>query len=179
MKGALIALVVVAVFAVVAISGVLLRDYNQLETERSDIEARWARLKKDMTDRGDIVTEILRRAKGHPIGDSPIVNDLAKAHDALVSARTREEQMAANTRLSAALASLQRQDPRFMSDQALRDRLADAEQKIADDRREYNEAIQKYNTDLQLSPKNFSASLFRFQRYNAYFPTTNDETRPR
>jgi len=179
MKGALIALVVVVVFAAVALSAVLLRDYDQLQAERNDIEARWVRLDKDMKDHAEIVTEIVRTARTDRKGDSTAIDGVIQARDAVISAGSREEEMAANTRLSAALMSLRHSEPHITSNQNLGDRLADAEQKIADDRKDYNEAIQKYNTDLQLSPKNFSASLFHFHRYNAYFPTTDDENRPR
>jgi len=36
-------------------------------------------------------------------------------------------------------------------------------------RRRYNEAVQRYNTDIELFPKNIAASMFGFQRENAYF----------
>ena len=49
------------------------------------------------------------------------------------------------------------------------DELSSTENRIAVERRRYNEAVQKYNTSIDLFPKNIAASLFGFQRENAYF----------
>ena len=37
------------------------------------------------------------------------------------------------------------------------------------ERRKYNEVVQKYNTDIELFPKNIAASMFGFHRNDAYF----------
>ena len=41
--------------------------------------------------------------------------------------------------------------------------------RIAVERRKYNEAVQKYNTNIELFPNNIAASLFGFPRNDAYF----------
>ena len=51
----------------------------------------------------------------------------------------------------------------------LQDELAGTENRIAVERRKYNETVQRYNTDIELFPKNISASLFGFKREDAYF----------
>ena len=51
----------------------------------------------------------------------------------------------------------------------LQDELAGTENRIAVERRKYNEAVQRYNTDIELFPKNIAASLFGFHRNDAYF----------
>ena len=51
----------------------------------------------------------------------------------------------------------------------LQDELAGTENRIAVERRKYNEVVQKYNTDIELFPKNIAASMFGFQREDAYF----------
>jgi LemA protein len=53
----------------------------------------------------------------------------------------------------------------------LQDELAGTENRIAVERRKYNEAVQKYNTSIELFPNNIAASLFGFQRNDAYFKT--------
>jgi len=37
------------------------------------------------------------------------------------------------------------------------------------ERRKYNETVQKYNTDIELFPKNIAASIWGFKREDAYF----------
>ena len=54
----------------------------------------------------------------------------------------------------------------------LQDELSGTENRINVERRKYNEAVQKYNTDIALFPNNIAASLYGFQREDAYFKTT-------
>ena len=53
----------------------------------------------------------------------------------------------------------------------LQDELAGSENRIAVERRKYNEGVQRYNTSIGLFPSNLVASMFGFQRNNAYFKT--------
>src|SRR5208282_3796298 len=49
--------------------------------------------------------------------------------------------------------------------------LEGTENRILQARRRYNEAVQKYNTDIQLFPASLVASMSGFQRDDAYFKT--------
>ena len=51
----------------------------------------------------------------------------------------------------------------------LQDELAGTENRINVERRKYNEALQTYNTTLQLFPNNIVASMSGFTRNDAYF----------
>jgi LemA protein len=57
----------------------------------------------------------------------------------------------------------------------LQDELAGTENRIAVDRRDYNEAIKNYNIGVEQFPKNIAASIFGFHRDDAYFKTTEEE----
>jgi LemA protein len=51
----------------------------------------------------------------------------------------------------------------------LQDELAGTENRIAVERRKYNEVVQKYNTAIELFPANLVAGMFGFNRNDAYF----------
>ena len=53
----------------------------------------------------------------------------------------------------------------------LQDELAGTENRIAVERRKYNETVQSYNTQIQLFPNNIVASMSGFERNDAYFKT--------
>ncbi|HET6454943.1 MAG TPA: LemA family protein, partial [Armatimonadota bacterium] len=53
----------------------------------------------------------------------------------------------------------------------LQDELAGTENRIAVERRRYNESVQRYNTSIALFPNNLAASLFGFGRNDDYFQT--------
>jgi LemA protein len=56
----------------------------------------------------------------------------------------------------------------------LQDELAGTENRIAVERRKYNQAVQQYNTYIQLFPNNLVAGFSGFQREDAYFRTTEE-----
>jgi LemA protein len=58
----------------------------------------------------------------------------------------------------------------------LQDELAGTENRIAVERRKYNETVQRYNTSIQIFPNNIVAGLSGFSRNDAYF-TTNPASR--
>src|ERR1035438_2800573 len=53
----------------------------------------------------------------------------------------------------------------------LQDELAGTENRIAIERRKYNETLQSYNTAIQLFPNNIVAGMSGFERNDAYFKT--------
>jgi LemA protein len=106
---------------------------------------------------------------------------VANARAALLGAHSKQDEISANNQLSGAIGRLlvlQENYPQLKSNEnflRLQDELAGTENRIAVDRRDYNEAIKKYNTDVELFPKNIAASIFHFQPDNAYFQTPAEE----
>jgi len=92
-----------------------------------------------------------------------------------MGAKSPSEKIAADGQISSALGRLfvmVESYPNLKSDQnflRLQDELTGTENRIAVERRKYNEVVNKYNTDVQLFPKNIAASLFNFQTEDAYF----------
>ncbi len=109
---------------------------------------------------------------------------IANARAGLLSAGSkgdRSGEIAANNQLSGAIGRLlliQENYPQLKSNEnflRLQDELAGTENRIAVDRRDYNEAIQKYNTDIDLFPRNIAAAIFGFHRDDNYFKASEEE----
>ncbi len=174
-----IALVVVVVLLLVALvfGGKLISTRNQLVTERNAIEAQWHQVDVVLQRRADLIPNLVETVKGYAKHESGVIDAVASARAALNGARTPQDRIAANNMLDGALGRLLvivENYPNLKADQQflrLQDELAGAENRIAVERRKYNESVQRYNTDIELFPNNIAASLFGFTRNNAYFTT--------
>ena len=107
--------------------------------------------------------------------EQSVIDSVTKARAAMAGAQTPAEKIAADGQLTSALSRLMVVVENYPNIKAnenflrLQDELAGTENRIAVERRKYNETVQKYNTDIALFPQNIAASMFGFQREDAYF----------
>ena len=180
MKGALVVLGIVIIVGVI-LGGQLMGNRNGFVIEKNDIDARWAQVDNDMKRRADLIPNLVETVKGYAKQEQTVIGEVANARAALLGAHSKQDEMTANNQLSGAIGRLlvlQENYPQLKSNEnflRLQDELSGTENRIAVDRRDYNEAIKKYNTDVDLFPKNLSASLFGFHHDDAYFKTTEEE----
>lgn len=180
MKGALIVLGVI-VLAAVIVGSYLFGVRNDLVREQNMIQNNWAQVDNDLKRRADLIPNLVETVKGYAKQEQTVFGDIAAARSRLLNAPTPEGKIEANNQLSGALGRLlvlQEAYPQLKSNenfQRLQDELSGTENRIAVARRDYNEAITKYNTDIELFPKSLAASLFGFHRNDAYFKTTEEE----
>lgn len=180
MKGALIVLGVI-VLAAVIIGSYLFGVRNDLVREQNMIQNNWAQVDNDLKRRADLIPNLVETVKGYAKQEQTVFGDIAAARSRLLNAPTPEGKIEANNQLSGALGRLlvlQEAYPQLKSNenfQRLQDELSGTENRIAVARRDYNEAITRYNTDIELFPKSLAAGLFGFHRNDAYFKTTEEE----
>jgi LemA protein len=174
MKGLLIALGVIVVLALI-LGGSLIGSKNELVTEREGYKAQFQQVDVDLQRRLDLIPNLVETVKGFAKQELAVTDSVTQARAAMMGAKTPAERIAANNQLEGALGRLfviVENYPNLKSNEnflRLQDELAGTENRIAVERRRYNEAVQKYNTDIELFPKNIAASMFGFQRENAYF----------
>ncbi len=175
----LIAIVVLAVLILggLIVFGSVKGAYNDLATEREAIKAQWAQVDVALQRRADLIPNLVETVKGFAKHEETVFKDIADARSALLSAHTPQDKIQANGRLDTTLGRLlllQESYPQLRSNEnflRLQDELAGTENRIAVERRKYNEAVQHYNTDIALFPANLIASTFGFQPNDAYFKT--------
>src|SRR6202042_3342475 len=106
-----------------------------------------------------------------------IYTALADARAAMAGAHTPQEKINASNQVDSALGRLLvvvENYPNLKANENFRQlqfELEGTENRILQSRRRYNEAVQKYNTDLSLFPANVVGSMSGFQREDAYFKT--------
>ncbi len=168
MKAVLVIVGVVVLIAV--IFGVsLVGTRNTLVQERQSVDAAWSQVENVLQRRADLIPNLVETVKGYAKQEQTVYRDIANARAALGGARTPQQVLDANDQLSSALSRLLvivENYPQLKSNESfnrLMDELAGSENRIAVERRNYNEAVQRYNTDIQLFPKNIAAAMFGFQ----------------
>lgn len=157
--------------------GSLISARNELVAQSEAINGSWAQVDVALQRRADLIPNLVETVKGFAAQEKTVFEDLANARAALGGARNPQEAIQANARIDSALSRLLvvvENYPQLRSNEnflRLQDELAGTENRVAVERRKYNETVQKYNTYLQQFPNNLAASLFNFQRNDAYFKT--------
>ena len=174
-----IALIVIAVLLVVGLvfGGKIIGVRNDLVQQREAVNGQWSQVDVALQRRADLIPNLVEAVKGFAKQEKEVFGSIANARAALVGARTPQERIQANSQLDSALARLLvvvENYPQLKSNEnflRLQDELAGTENRIAVERRRYNEVVQRYNTTIALFPNNIAASIFGFNRNDAYFQT--------
>src|SRR5579859_2633964 len=155
MKVALVVLgVLFAIFIFIALvfGGMYVGRRNAMVTKSEAIKAAWAQVDNVLQRRADLIPNLVETVKGFAAHEETVFGDIAKARSALLSAGSPQEKIAANGQLDGALGRLLlivENYPQLKSNEnflRLQDELAGTENRIAVERKRYNETLQDYNT---------------------------------
>jgi LemA protein len=153
---------------------------NQMVIKNQAVEAQWHQVDVDLQRRADLIPNLVETVKGYAAQEQTVFGDIAKARSALLSAQSPSERIAANAQVEGALGRLLvivENYPQLKSNEnflRLQDELAGTENRIAVERRRYDEAVQDYNTYIGLFPNNIFAGWAGFKPNNAYFSATEN-----
>jgi LemA protein len=174
MKGALVILVVIVLIAL-GVGGMYVGRRNQMVVKNETVKSAWAQVDVVLQRRADLIPNLVETVKGYAAQEQTVFHDIAAARSALMGAQTPADKIAANGQLDGALSRLLvivENYPVLKSNEnflRLQDELAGTENRIAVERKRYNDSIQDYNTYIGLFPNNIFAGWAGFQRNNAYF----------
>lgn len=164
----------------IGLAGSYVERRNTMVQQKEAIQAAWAQVDTVIQRRADLIPNLVETVKGFAAQEKEVLSNIAEARAALGGARTPADRIAANDMLSGALSRLLvvvENYPELRSNQnfiRLQDELAGTENRIAVERRNYNQTVQQYNTYIQLFPNNLVAGLSGFAREDAYFRTTEE-----
>ena len=171
----LLAVLGVLVLIGLILGGAYVGSRNEMVRKNETVKQAWAQVDVVLQRRADLIPNLVATVKGYAQQEVKVFGDVANARAALLNARTPADKIAANGQLDGALGRLLaivENYPNLKSNQnflALQDELAGTENRIAVERRRYNQAIQDYNTYIGLFPNNIFARWAGFQRNNDYF----------
>src|ERR1700719_1264066 len=173
------ALVIIGVLILIALGifGWAAGARNTLVTERESVNGAWSQVDVALQRRADLIPNLVETVKGFAKQEQAVIKEVTDARAALGGARNPSEKIQANSQLDGALSRLLvvvENYPQLKSNEnflRLQDELAGTENRIAVERRKYNETLQDYNTYLSLFPNNIVAGMGGFARNDAYFKT--------
>jgi LemA protein len=174
MKQVLVVVLVLAIIGVM-VGGMYVGRRNEMVRKNEAVKAAWSQVDVVLERRADLIPNLVETVKGFAAQEQTVFADIANARAALLGARTPADRIAANNQLDGALGRLLvvvENYPQLKSSEnflRLQDELAGTENRIAVERRRYNEVLQDYNTYIGLFPNNVFAAWARFQRNGAYF----------
>jgi LemA protein len=177
MKTGIIALIVVGFIALV-VGGKYVSARNTMVVKNESVKSAWAEVDVVLQRRADLIPNLVETVKGFAAQEQTVFHDIAAARAALLGAQTPADKIAANGQLDGAigrLLAIVENYPQLKSNEnflRLQDELAGTENRIAVERKRYNDTLQDYNTYIGLFPNSIFAGWAGFHRNDTYFTAT-------
>src|SRR3981189_1618603 len=176
-KGLIVVVVIVALLLLVVLFafGQYVSVRNTLVAKNETVKAAWSQVDIVLQRRADLIPNLVETVKGIAGQEQKVFGDIAAARSRLLSANAPADKIAANQQLDGAIGRLLagvENYPKLKSNEnflRLQDELAGTENRIAVERKRYNDALQDYNTYVQQFPNSFFAKLAGFKPNEAYF----------
>ena len=171
-RGRTIGIVVLVVVVLVALGlyGAVKGTYNSLVAMDERVKGDWAQVENQLQRRYDLIPNLVNTVKGYAEQEKEVFTAVTEARSRVGGAGTVPEKIEANNELAGALSRLlvvMENYPELKSNQnflRLQDELAGTENRIAVERRRYNEAVVAFNTKLRTFPTVLIAGMLGFEK---------------
>ena len=146
--------------------------YNQIQTYDEQVNAAKGQIEVALQRRADLIPNLVETVKGFAQQESEVLTNVTQARAGLQQALQRpggtdvQELANANAQLSRSISVVVEAYPELRSNEnflRLQDELAGTENRIAVERRRYNELVRDYNIAIRRFPRRIFASLFGFE----------------
>ena len=178
--GGIVVVVILLVFFL-SIKGM----YNSLVRLDEGIKGAWAQVENQLQRRYDLIPNYVETVKGYAKFEKDVLLKVTEARARVGGAGSVKEKIDANNELSSALSRLLVVVERYPDLKAnqnfirLQDELAGTENRIAVERRRYNEAVRAYNVKIRSFPTNILAGMFGFSRAEFFEAPTEAKEVPK
>jgi LemA protein len=170
-----IGIVIVLVILALMFGGMYVSRRNQMVTLNEAVKSSFAQVDVVLQRRADLIPNLVETVKGIAAQEVTVFDEVAKARANYLNAQTPADKIATSNQLYGAevkVLALAENYPQLKSNESflkLQDELAGTENRIAVERKRYDDAIQVYNTYIGLFPNNIIAGMSGFARNDAYF----------
>lgn len=178
-KGTMILLGVILV-VIILVAGVIGK-YNSIVSKEESVDTAYSNIDTQLERRADLIPNLVNTVKGYMEHEESVINDITTARENLLKASNVDELSEASANLDNAINALMvvvENYPDLKANEnfvALQDELSGTENRIATARRDYNDAVKDYNTEIKKFPANIIAGMFNFEKRD-YFEVSEGKT---
>lgn len=154
--------------------------YNSLVTLRNRVREAWSQIDVQLKRRSSLIPNLVEAVKGYAKHEKQVFENVTKARNLLVAAKSLPDKAVANNQLTNALKSLFAVAEAYPNLKAsenfkeLQEELSDTETKVAAARQFYNRNVLDINTSLETIPSAWVGRLFNFQK-ETFFKAGEEE----
>lgn len=159
--------------------------YNSLVTLDEEVNKAFAQVDVVLQRRFDLIPNLVETVKGYASHEREVFTAVTEARSRVGQAQTPQARVEAENQLTGALSRLLlvvENYPQLKANQnflALQDELAGTENRIAVERRRYNEAATEYNKKVRRVPAALIAGMFGFERRELLQAAAEAQTAPK
>jgi LemA protein len=184
-KTVLLVVVVVLLLLGIGIYSAVKGTYNTLVQMDERVKGDWAQVENQLQRRYDLIPNLVSTVKGYAAHEREVLEEVTRARARVGAAGGVGEKIEANNELTSALSRLLlvvENYPQLKASEnfiRLQDELAGTENRIATERRRYNESVVSYNTRLRTFPTVLIAGFFGFQHAELFEAPEEAESAPK
>jgi len=153
--------------------------YNNMVTLEENVETAWSQVENVYQRRADLIPNLVNTVKGYAKHEKETLTEVVEARakatsvnidPANMNAESLNNFMKAQDGLSSALSKLMvvvERYPELKANEnflALQSQLEGTENRIATERRRFNEAVKRFNVSIRRFPNNILAGMFGFEK---------------
>ncbi len=139
--------------------------YNTAISYEEQVESQWAQVENQLKRRYDLIPNLVETVKGYATHEKEIFSEIAHARESYFQAKGRDEKVQAAQGMERALSRLlmlKETYPQLKANQGflkLQDQIEGTENRIAVERKRYNEAVKQLNTYVRGIPGKWWADM--------------------
>jgi len=183
-KTILIILGVVLLLALL-VGGKLISGYNKVITMDENVKGKWAQVENQLKRRYDLIPNLVETVKGYAKHEKELFENIAEARTKYFQANSVKDKVAGANRLEGVLSRLlllQERYPDLKANQSflkLQDSLEGTENRIAVERKRYNDAVQILNTYIRTFFGRFFAAFASVSKAEYYEVPEGEKAAPK
>jgi LemA protein len=183
-KKTLIIVLIVLLIIGVSLYSFFKGNYNTFVTLDMSVKSSWAQVENQLQRRYDLIPNLVETVKGYAKQEKDVLVEVTNARARVGGAANVPDKIAANNALSGSLSRLLvvvekypdlKSNVNFLR---LQDELAGTENRIAVERKRYNDAVQTYNVAIRTFPANLLAGMFGFTQATFFEAPAAAKTAP-